>query len=101
MTTEELTRWLLDNVRENGGVTFRPRFDCPDGFSVSIQASRYHYCSPRENNQPAYSTVELGFPSEAVEAWLPYAEDEDRPTETVYGYVPLDVVAAALTEHGA
>lgn len=97
MTTEELTRWMLDN--DHAGA--RPHFICPDGFTVSIQASRGHYCSPRESGLPAYHSVELGFPSEAVEAWLPYAEEADRPTDTVYGYVPLDVVAGVLTDHGA
>lgn len=25
----------------------RPRVHCADGFSVSVQASQYHYCRPR------------------------------------------------------
>ena len=31
---------------------------------------------------------------------MPYIEDETRPTETVYGYVPTDVVVAVVAKHG-
>ena len=31
--------------------------------AVSIQASEYHYCTPRNNEGP-YSEWEVGFPSE-------------------------------------
>jgi hypothetical protein len=31
---------------------------------------------------------------------LPYAEDKNRPTDTVYGYVPLIVLVAVLLKHG-
>lgn len=31
---------------------------------------------------------------------MQYAEDEDRPTATVYGYVPVSVVEALIDKHG-
>lgn len=72
---------------------------CADGFQVSVQASTSHYCTPRDDYGP-YSEVELGYPNEPVEAWMEYAEDPDRPTTTVYGYVPIEVVEVVLDQHG-
>lgn len=100
MTPEQLNDWLAANKPPEGG-DVRRRFDCPDGFSVSIQASRFHYCAPRESDLPAYELVELGYPSAAEESLLPFADDPEDPTETVYGYVPIKVVADVLTAHGA
>lgn len=76
-----------------------PRIRCKDGFSVSVQASDMHYCSPRENSV-FYWEVEVGFPSEVCPALLRYAEDIDQPTDTVYGYVPIEIVEAIIDEHG-
>jgi hypothetical protein len=39
-----------------------PKIECVDGFSISVQASSTHYCSPRDNEGP-WDTVECGFPS--------------------------------------
>jgi len=73
---------------------------CADGFSMSVQASRFHYCSPRESHGGWYE-VEVGFPSAKVEAFMPYIDGSDvDPTETVYGYVPLEIVAQAVIDHG-
>ena len=76
-----------------------PRIRCADGFSVSVQAGRGNYCAPRDDDGPWYD-VELGFPSDRVEALIPFAEEEDRPTKTVYGWVPLTLVAEVILAHG-
>ena len=77
-----------------------PRVVCNDGFNVSIQANEYAYCEPRNNYGPWYM-VELGFPSETPsKAIMEYCENEENPTDTVYGYVPVDIVDNFLTEHG-
>ena len=76
------------------------RIVCNDGFSVSVQASETAYCSPRETAAHPYWAFELGFPSEKEETLMQYAEDEDRPTDTVYGYVPVSVVEALIDKHG-
>tara|TARA_Y100000593_G_scaffold77518_1_gene143548 strand:- start:459 stop:773 length:315 start_codon:yes stop_codon:yes gene_type:complete len=73
---------------------------CRDGFRVSIQASRGNYCSPRIDDASLWSSVELGYPSEADYLIIEYAEDKDKPTETVYGWVPVDTVYLLLTKHG-
>ena len=78
-----------------------PRIECADGFTFSVQASETHYCSPRANGCHEYETVEVGFPSERVEALMPYMDDDDSdPTQTVYGGVPVSVVNAIVAEHG-
>jgi hypothetical protein len=77
-----------------------PRIECADGLTLSVQASAFHYCTPRETGAHPYQSVEVGFPSERIEALMPYAEDAEAPTETVYGYVPVEVVNQIVTEHG-
>ena len=80
----------------------RPEFElvcCADGFSMSVQASRYNYSSPRNNTGP-WDSVEVGMPSAYEYCLMPYAEDPDRPTETIYGYVPNKLVRSIIEVHG-
>jgi len=72
---------------------------CNDGFMVSIQASRTNYCEPRDDAGP-YTSVELGFPSMVEPKLMPWAEDPSQPTNTVYGWVPSDVVLEIINDHG-
>jgi hypothetical protein len=77
-----------------------PRVECADGFSMSVQASNGHYCTPRDSIGP-WNTVEVGYPTQAVESFLPYIDGSaDAPTDTVYGYVPIELVAQAIIDHG-
>lgn len=76
-----------------------PRVKCKDGFTVSIQASKGNYSSPRENRSWPYSSFELGFPSKEDSLINKYAEDKNY-TKTVYGFVPLKVVLKLLAKHG-
>ncbi len=69
------------------------------GFSVSIQASKTNYSTPRDNTGP-YTHVELGFPSGTEPLIIGFADDPDDPTGTVYGYVPAGIVQAMLVKHG-
>jgi len=77
----------------------RPTIKCADGLTLSVQASKTHYCTPRMDFGP-YAEVEVGFPSERVEELMPYAEDVTAPTQTVYGYVPVEIVEQAIEAHG-
>jgi len=72
---------------------------CVDGFTMSVQASATHYCSPRTDDGP-WSAVEVGFPSRIEPLLWDYAEMPGDWTNTVYGYVPFDVVAAIIELHG-
>lgn len=85
----------LHEVQEN-----RPRLYCNDGYSISVQASSFHYCEPRLNGIQDYESVELGYPSEEDELINEYAEDDLDYTETVYGYVPIEIVEELINKHG-
>lgn len=65
--------------------------------SLSVQASSYHYCTPRANTDE-YTHVEVGFPNfNFSDAFIQqYAEDKNHPQETVYGYVPIHILAVEL-----
>jgi hypothetical protein len=76
-----------------------PEIVCVDGFTMSVQASIYHYCEPRDNDGP-YTQFEVGYPSEREESLMPFCEDADKPTDTVYGYVPYEVVMDVIEKHG-
>ena len=82
------------------GSYLRERVVCADGVSLSVQASEFHYCSPRDNAGP-FVEVEVGFPSvKPPRSWKAYCEDWKRPTGTVYGYVPVALVARFIKAHG-
>lgn len=75
------------------------RIECSDGFSMSVQASHGAYCTPR-TNLAQWDTVEVGYPTLAPVHFMSYVEDEERPTDTVYGYVPVELVVAEINSHG-
>ena len=73
---------------------------CASGFKMSVQAHNGAYCSPPINNAEKYTHVEIGFPSQKEELLMEWCEEVDNPTETVYGYVPVQVVNTVLAKHG-
>ena len=75
------------------------RITCKDGFSLSVQASHGAYCQPRHNVGP-WHQVEVGFPSSKPELIMSYCEQPERPTQTVYGYVPIELVEDLIAMHG-
>jgi hypothetical protein len=91
MTIDE----LQDHIKRG---TRRPvdRIKCADGFSISVQASSTHHCTPRNDIGP-YTHVEIGFPSEVEPELLPYREG---PDEIVYVQVPIHSALALINKHG-
>jgi hypothetical protein len=84
-----------------GGLEIRPQIECNDGFKMSVQASRSHYCEPRQNLiDGEYTEVEIGFPSEEEPLINEYAECPGEWTGTVYGYVPVTIVDEIINKHG-
>ena len=73
---------------------------CADGFRMSVQAHEGGYCSPRINDAERYTAVEVGYPSRVEPLLMPFCEDPNEPTETVYGYVPSHVVTTVIAKHG-
>ena len=91
------------NVNEffkEAGATRNKRVICADGFEMSVQAHQSAYCSPRIDNAEKYTSVEIGFPSEEEPVLIDFADEPSRPTETVYGYVPVQIVTLVLAKHG-
>lgn len=104
MTREEVlavitTPPVIKALRGYEYPSVRPPLVCVDGLRLSVQASDGHYCHPR-NNYGWYTEVECGYPSEVIDELLPYAEDRDNPTETIYGHVPVELVADIIMSHG-
>ncbi len=95
-TTPEIEKLLPDVLEMN---KTRPRVICKDGFSISVQAGWYMYSSPRKRSDD-YDEVELGFPSQEDKIIMPYAEDREKPTETVYPYTPIKIVEKLIEKHG-
>lgn len=59
---------------------------------MSVQASRTHYCEPKQDNLKEYTHVES--------LLLMYAEDGEYPTETIYAFVPVEEVEEIIKKHG-
>jgi len=98
MTDNPIRDYWLSHQSEAVGL---PRLQCADGFTMSVQASATHYCEPRAYlHSGDYSHWEVGFPNEADELLMPYVENEDKPTTTVYGYVPTEVINQVIAKHG-
>jgi len=91
-----LQSFLSGPLRSNGRV---PMVTCKNGFSMSVQASSSHYCSPRQDVGP-WASVEIGFPSRIEPLLWDYAEEPGNWTQTVYGYVPIELAAAVIEVHG-
>ena len=72
---------------------------CENGFRMSVQADEMKYCEPRNNTGP-YTQVEVGYPSQKESLLMEYAENPDDPTETVYGWVPSNIIWDVILKHG-
>lgn len=97
-----INRYLLDedNITEKTRYfVIRKRIECKDGFSISVQANDSAYCLPRDTIGP-WTHVECGFPTETPDIIMEYCEEKESPTETVYGYVPVELVEKLVLSHG-
>mgnify|MGYP005704977217 FL=1 len=76
-----------------------PRIVCQNGFSISVQGQGGSYSTRNANGELTH--VECGFPSTTpkTKALRELAESTEY-TETVYGWVPVEVVLAELQAHG-
>ena len=90
----------------SGSYTFKEiaeRITCQDGESLSVQAGRMLYSTPRDDVGP-YCAVEVGFPSVSPpESWREYFDgdwDTEHHTGSVYGHVPVGLVEEFLEAHG-
>ena len=81
-----------------------PRVNCADGFSFSMQASRFHYSMPRVAGRKSYKCMEIGYPSDREPLLEPYKEDlgdsDSKWNNCVYPFVPYEVIEAIVEKHG-
>jgi len=97
-SVDGLNQWLVEAHKQ--GLAHLPPISFGD-VSVSVQASSFNYSTPRSNNAERYTEVELGFPTEPPPDYImEYAEDPANPTETVYAYVPIELVVRWAAEKG-
>lgn len=105
---KDFTEVLNESVRyennELGGHRLAFPLELADGTTLSIQASATHYCEPRETTEVVnynwYESFEIGFPSAMIEELLPYAEEPETPTDTVYGWVSKEVIRDIIEKRG-
>lgn len=73
-----------------------------DGGVMSVQASEYHYCSPRTNldSYAGYNSFEIGFPSKHYPELDQYQDVDGDPTNSVYGCVPKEVIEELINRAG-
>lgn len=98
-----LREWLKNTykVSKYGSLETRPRIVCKDGFSMSVQAGYFLYSMPRADLKNGnYTEVEIGFPSEKEDLICVFAESHEDYTETVYPYVPIEIVEKVIEKHG-
>ena len=69
-------------------VMMRPPIICKSGIKLSVQASSFHGCIPRNDTGP-YTTVEVGIINRATEE-----------LDTVETYVPVWMVERIIRDHG-
>lgn len=70
-----------------------------DGFSISVMGGKYVHSYPKSTKGP-YHSLELGYPSVREDMIMSYAEEPVNPTQTIYSYVPKNIVMAVLEKHG-
>ena len=80
--------------------TMNKKIICADGFEMSVQAGEKNYSHPREDGARQYFAVEIGFPSAMESLIIEYAENPEKPTMTVYPWVPSAIVSLICAKHG-
>lgn len=80
---------------------------CADGFTFSVQASAFHYCTPRIDNADMYTTVEVGYPShveDILNDWTAVTDTVNSELSSnrsvIYPYVPIIIVIEVIKKHG-
>lgn len=102
LSFQELRSYTID------GSFLLPRVSFADNISMSIQCHGGAYAQPRlvgwrdvRPLEQRVTHVEVGYPDVEIAALMPYIEcDDEDPTESVYPYVPVEVIDAMIAEHG-
>ena len=101
---KSLTEWMDEGHISGEHLQRCKKLLCKDGTEISIQASSFHYSQPRKdspnNSYDYYESFEIGFPTSEIECLREHAEEPEDLTDTVYGYVPKEVVEQAIADCG-
>lgn len=95
----KLQEWMDKNKLNTG---FCKNLETNHGLTFSVQASKNHYCTPKFDSDTyrLYDEFEVGFPNQWVSEFMPYAQDRGRPADTVYAYVPVDIIQHVIDKNG-
>lgn len=98
---KHFTQWMEEGRCKTLNHTNCKALILMDDTEVSIQASNFHYCSPRRDlPYSEYEGFEIGFPSRIIPEIMELAEDSSNPTNTVYAYVPKSVIEEFIAKAG-
>lgn len=96
----KVKEWLIKTYKPTEGETLSGIFvrgclECNDGFTMSVQASRAHYCAPKALLPDCdYTHVEAGFTSDTEGLLAMYKAGG------IYPYVPIEVIDQVIRKHG-
>lgn len=97
-TLEQLQKHLASKPKEySPGYSHKelaPIVKCKDGVTLSVQASEFHFSSPRDNYGP-YTEVEVWCVRDAAEV-TEFDYSDDDPS----AYVPIEQVVQFIDNHG-
>lgn len=119
MTVESLCNWLTEKrtevAQKNEYLDLRllviPPFICDDGTHISIQASHFHYCDKKQdenddsvNNDTvvdasAYATFEISMDSKEAKTHALSKIYKESMEDSVIGWVPIDLIVAEINAH--
>jgi hypothetical protein len=92
-----LNNWLKEMPYLHEYSKVHEHLVCNDGTTLSVQASKTHYCYPRVNDSVYYSEVEVFCVSSDVpKCWLKYGDNVNHP----FGYIPVVMVEEFIDSHG-
>lgn len=91
-----LQLWLRD--MRDGVLQQVPPIVCKSGLAMSVQASRHHYCSPRNDVGP-WDKVEIGYPNRVLPELKGYGDGLTEDS-TIYGWVPIELVEKIIEDNG-
>ena len=92
---------LLDKygrcIEAFGTVTLYPPVICKDGYFMSIQASKFHHCEPKETLKTFdYDTVEVRCLEDDATELTEYEGNDKK----FYYNVPVEVIENIIKKHG-
>lgn len=87
------------SVVETGPLKVIDAIQCVDGFTLSVQASTFHACTPRASSGP-YRTVEVMAGRGVLPSRFMLEEEDVCDEPMIYRFVPIDMVAHVIDAHG-